>query len=462
MLNLEAHAGLRGAASLWVMLFHCVYYSEFQMNFQGSSLMPLFFLLSGFSLTIRYGTSNYSPLRPSFHEHSEISNALFEAGIFYRNRFARVMPTYYASLILALPLWFLGFGGSPSSQYEAIVSSTIVSVFPLCTLFCFALGSCINGPGWTVCTLVVQWSMFPYFLPRIQKLSDHQLVQYIALCYWLQLFLLLIVFFILLIIGLGFWIPFAAATMNPITRLPLFLMGMYAGELCSRHAEDSLPWPTMFSRFFPSCCCVRGSNIRTSNATVFNPTVQVNSEDMAPTTDVLDSGYWASKATSQSINLLLNTLIVCGMDTMNRYMNGGDGILGAVWFQAIVPFAQLELIVALTRDNGTSLAYRTLCTTVGRWLGERSMCIYLVHYPLIFYVSLAAYGKAVRWPDEFDCSKYDSSSADRQHCVDELNKFSDARAMPLWGIAVVPVAAILLADIFYRFIEQPCRKMLRV
>ena len=128
--------------------------------------------------------------------------------------------------------------------------------------------------------------MFLYSLPRIQKLSDRQLVQYFVTGFNYSF---LIVFFILLIIGLGFWIPFAAAIMNPITRLPLFLMGMYDGELCTRHAEDSLPWPTTFSRFFPSCCCIRGSNISASNATVFNPTVQVNSEDMAPTTYVSDS-----------------------------------------------------------------------------------------------------------------------------------------------------------------------------
>ena len=46
--------GLRGASACWIMLFHCIIYSNYSMDFQGSSIMPLFFLLSGFMLTIAY------------------------------------------------------------------------------------------------------------------------------------------------------------------------------------------------------------------------------------------------------------------------------------------------------------------------------------------------------------------------------------------------------------------------
>ena len=46
--------GLRGIAALWVMIFHCVIYSTTPIDLQGSSIMPLFFLLSGVTLTIGY------------------------------------------------------------------------------------------------------------------------------------------------------------------------------------------------------------------------------------------------------------------------------------------------------------------------------------------------------------------------------------------------------------------------
>jgi len=250
--------------------------------------------------------------------------------------------------------------------------------------------------------------------------------------------------------------------MNPISRIPLFLLGMYAGELCLRHSEDLLPWPSALFRFFPSCfcCCNNFTNSNIRNA-IPNPKER-NTDETRPTYDVMDRAIWSYRATYQSSALLILTLFVWGMDTLDRYYSGGGGIKGGVWLQAIVPFAQLELIVALTRDNRTSLAFQVLHTKLGRWLGDRSMCIYLVHYPLIMYVCLAVYGKPLVWPQEFDCSKYSSGSSDRQHCDDEVRNFSDAMSMPLWGIAVVPVLTILLSDLFYRFIEEPCRKLLRV
>lgn len=52
--KLLAIDGLRGAAAFWIMLFHCIIYSDHPIDFQGSSVMPLFFLLSGFMLTVAY------------------------------------------------------------------------------------------------------------------------------------------------------------------------------------------------------------------------------------------------------------------------------------------------------------------------------------------------------------------------------------------------------------------------
>jgi peptidoglycan/LPS O-acetylase OafA/YrhL len=53
--DLVDHNGLRGVAVMWVLMFHCFFFSALHWNFQGSTLMPLFFLLSGFYC--RWGTS---------------------------------------------------------------------------------------------------------------------------------------------------------------------------------------------------------------------------------------------------------------------------------------------------------------------------------------------------------------------------------------------------------------------
>jgi hypothetical protein len=49
-------------------------------------------------------------------------------------------------------------------------------------------------------------------------------VRGIAWCFWVQYGLVMVLFF-LLYPALGFWSAFATATMNPFSRLPVFLMG---------------------------------------------------------------------------------------------------------------------------------------------------------------------------------------------------------------------------------------------
>jgi peptidoglycan/LPS O-acetylase OafA/YrhL len=56
-----AHTGMRGLLAMWLVIFHCLLYS-LNWNLYGSALMPVFFLLSGYSLAIGYGKTDYSRL----------------------------------------------------------------------------------------------------------------------------------------------------------------------------------------------------------------------------------------------------------------------------------------------------------------------------------------------------------------------------------------------------------------
>ena len=53
-----AHTGMRGLLALWIVIFHSLFYSV-GWNLHGSALIPLFFLLSGYSLAIGYGKNKY-------------------------------------------------------------------------------------------------------------------------------------------------------------------------------------------------------------------------------------------------------------------------------------------------------------------------------------------------------------------------------------------------------------------
>mmetsp|Transcript_1833 Transcript_1833/g.2891 ORF Transcript_1833/g.2891 Transcript_1833/m.2891 type:complete len:124 (+) Transcript_1833:9-380(+) len=101
-----------------------------------SSLMPLFFLFSGFSLMLAY--------KPTENESrsSVISNLTF-----YRNRFARTYPVYVLWTLLSIPPWIFGYGSDPPSRF---VSSLITSLTMMVSALFFTFGGPIDFPGWTI------------------------------------------------------------------------------------------------------------------------------------------------------------------------------------------------------------------------------------------------------------------------------------------------------------------------
>ena len=180
--DLDAHNGLRGAAAVWVVIFHALLYSTLGVDFQGSSLMPLFFMLSGFSLTVVYGAPRgevvvttccgrastgccaaccglggeergVAPPPPPLPGSPPGSPPAppprpLNALAFLQNRLARVAPMYYVGTLLALPPLFYGFGQMPASNLGLSIGlslgfvTTLVS--PLTGLAFFP----VDGPSW--------------------------------------------------------------------------------------------------------------------------------------------------------------------------------------------------------------------------------------------------------------------------------------------------------------------------
>ncbi len=353
---------------------------------------------------------------------------------FHRNRFARAFPVYYVCSAIALPLWFAGFGSVPSYDITAITLSIITTVIPVNTFFIFVLGVPIDGPGWTISTLAVMWLLFPCTYPRIKSMESSSIVRLIADLYWLQLAVLFILFFGLVFI-LGFWPAFAAATMQPLSRFPLFVMGICAGELCLRqdNALNAL-WSNCILSMFPPCKCC---SIRESLVSSTVPTMQ--------------------RFASCFFSLLGAFLITFIVDTAVR-VQGGGGILGAVWLQAMVPAAQLQIIVHLTSaDVIRSDVGAFLGGQVMQFLGKISMCIYLIHWPVIYMLCWAIEGDSLSWPRDWSCP--DDSNHDA--CQNKIDHFNNARTIPMWGIPVVIIISVLLATVLFCVVEEPCRKLLK-
>ena len=92
-INSDALNGLRGLASLHVLVFHVLFFSKGRINIIGSFEMPLFFLLSGYSLALNYGRKAYTTHTRCCCSSAVVENGnpneeavVFKSFNFYRNR----------------------------------------------------------------------------------------------------------------------------------------------------------------------------------------------------------------------------------------------------------------------------------------------------------------------------------------------------------------------------------------
>jgi len=241
MSGLDPLGGLRGLAAFHVMLLHYFLYSRYEVMVRGSNLysrihlqasvqMPLFFLLSGFSLALGYGGKQWSIKLPWQRLDAE-GEVRFDYARYYRNRFARVAPIYYLSQIVFIPAYVYG-------QHESIhhgdwtLYKTIAFTLTCTNTWFHPIADFPFMPAaWTVNTLFFFYLTFPFILPRVQRLTDTQLARGLVLLFWFQLvpFLVLLVLY-----PEHFWV----ITANPLCRLPVFVMGVIAGVQQIRHNED--------------------------------------------------------------------------------------------------------------------------------------------------------------------------------------------------------------------------------
>ena len=162
-------------------------------------------------------------------------------------------------------------------------------------------------------------------------------------------------------------------------------------------------------------------------------------------------------ANYQSIYLLLLTIAVTVGDTAMKVKEGYHGLLlGGIWFQALVPFAQLEVIVALTRDGGKSLASKALRTPVAIWLGNISAALYLIHFPVKDWLVWGLHGgDSIADPD--DCSKYVYNSGEWWYCYINWQKVNQERSLKLWAMPIMVVLSLAMGALIYYYFEEPIR-----
>ena len=253
----SALTGVRGLAAIHVAAGHMFSFSTLRLDLIGGAAMPFFYLLSGFVMTLGYGQSEYAAQKCCCMDALEVEGGggkQFNKGSFWRNRFARLAPVYFLTNSIHVALtWPSGGmdtqgGIAGTSGPHAALLGAVCSVFGVNTWFLpfFDVGLPPNSVCWTITTMAFFYWVFPYALPRMQRLSSADRSWWIVQFYWWQLVAYVLGFLwagavpvpsfeyrnltetpVLEFVQeeqLGYWI----ARAWPVTRVMVFFMGCLA------------------------------------------------------------------------------------------------------------------------------------------------------------------------------------------------------------------------------------------
>ena len=227
---------LRFFAALWVVLFHV---HEIGLNTGGSRPylhfallgylgVSFFFVLSGFILVYVYTGRGVTKRQ------------------FWQARFARIYPVYLFSLLISvgnlLHFW-------PVIQQHRLGALTLVSYPLLIEAWFPQILLTWNPVAWTLSAEAFFYLLFPFVLPLLEKLEWRSLRLCLA-CFWLSSLIFTGSYVLLHPDGVVhttiadnqlFWL--GVIKLNPIIRLPEFLLGMGVGSAFLRLPSRVRNWP---------------------------------------------------------------------------------------------------------------------------------------------------------------------------------------------------------------------------
>lgn len=325
----KAHTGIRGLLASYIVLFHVVAFST-EWNLHGSALMPVFFLLAGYSLAIVYGQEQTS----------------FNLKRYYCNRFSRIAPLYYATMLMALPLAIFGHGWVSTSDIASVFATNLFAM----QMWTSYPPLSFVGPAWTISTLAFFYLVFPWLLRWHQAQSTRSLSRWITTMAVVQA-----VVFFGLSAAIGpedVWWAFWASHAWPISRLPVFDMGLVAGLLVLRQSGPE-----------------RDHAVRVMGVS-------------------LDQTHrWGRRVDWYAGTFALFVIGLSALQIVVKF-----DLLGSWWMQGVFPYALLVIIVGLsvTGQEANPYTQRFLSWPVFLFLGRISLALYLIHEPVIQYVAWAA------------------------------------------------------------------------
>ncbi len=229
-LQFDALTGLRFVAAFHVVLFH--YWAGLLHDkvpwinaivSSGYVAVGLFYVLSGFILTVVYGSSD-----------------LDRAGRrrFWGARVARVYPAYFLAALLWIPVVLLKH--PPAIDFLAL-GPTLLGV----QAWVPSLATAWNFPAWSVSVEAFFYLVFPFVLPYVRRLTFSQTWRFLAMTYALGLVAPALHLALNTDPASGqLWstdVWTSVIKFNPLIRFPEFLAGMGVGQLFRLRGSRPVP-----------------------------------------------------------------------------------------------------------------------------------------------------------------------------------------------------------------------------
>lgn len=169
----KAMTGLRGLAALHVGVGHIIKHHYPTIDILGSAAMTFFFLLSGFVMTLGYGQLK--------------KGSAFPTRKFLQNRFARLAPVYYLTNLIMV--WVYPFTDDEWRTVDGVDLAPVSSILSVFGLNSWALMLELSPPNavcWTMSTMMFFYLCYPHILPRIHRMTEHSISQWMGALYWIS------------------------------------------------------------------------------------------------------------------------------------------------------------------------------------------------------------------------------------------------------------------------------------
>lgn len=220
MIQINSLTSLRFIAAFLVVGSHYFYFPDFSILNEffrrGFFGVDFFFILSGFVLSLRY-------------RNEVISNSINKK-TFYINRFSRIFPAYYLSLVICCFLLYKSYSSITYLQPKENLFIFLISNFTFTQSFypVNALIDYLNVPSWSLSVEFFYYLSFPFLAGLVIKNGNKG--------FWLLLLIFLsslsYTFHIAHLEEVIFFDTFTKINWinNPILRLPQFVIGILLAD----------------------------------------------------------------------------------------------------------------------------------------------------------------------------------------------------------------------------------------